>query len=299
MDCSRPGSALRKRAYALRGAALWTPSGDGLPGGDLLRPRAGRGALDRARAACHARLGPRVGHRRGRRTRRGLARGAPERVARGCLVDRLDSRRRGGAADRRRRDRARLHRAAALAAGRVHRLRARRRVGVVPDHDPGRPPEPPQRRPPRAPAGERQLPVRPHCGRDRGLCRSRPAADLEVQEQRLPNRRLDDRDRAAGLRRVGAHVSRHAPSARRRGRRGGRDRRSDRRWSLPAAQQTRRPPRRGEGRGRRALGQDARRRAARASARARSRGSDGAVLVRGAEEPQGAGSGSSRLEGGC
>ena len=48
-----------------------------------------------------------------------------------------------------------------------------------------------------------------------------------------------------------------------------------------------------EGRGHRALRQDARRRAARAPSRARGRGRRRPVLVRGAEEPQGAGAGSS------
>ena len=44
-------------------------------------------------------------------------------------------------------------------------------------------------------AGERELPVGPYGGGDRGLRRPRPAAHLPVQEPRLPGARLDDRGR--------------------------------------------------------------------------------------------------------
>ena len=66
---------------------------------------------------------------------------------------------------------------------------------------------------PRAPAGQRQLPVRSHGGVDRGLRRTRSAAHVAIHERPLPRARLDDRAAIVVFVAGVAHVSRHAPSA--------------------------------------------------------------------------------------
>ena len=194
------------------------------PGGrlrrrDARRPGRDRRALDRPGLPRHPGGGARLGHRRGRRTRQRVARRAPDVVPDGCLADRLDRRRRSRAADRRRIDRARLRRPAEVADRRVRRVRAGGRVGDLPRDDARRPLASASRRSSREPAGQRQLPVRSHRRVDRGLRRPRAAAHVQVHEPRLPGVRLGVRRGDGHVRRDLAHVSRHAPSARRRGRR--------------------------------------------------------------------------------
>ena len=120
----------------------------------------------------------------------------------------------------------RLRHPAQVADRGLRRLRARRRVGHLPAHDARHPRAPAPRRPARGPARQRQLPVRSHGGVDRRLRRARAAAHLEVSRARASRvAGLDGRRRDGRLRRDVADVSRHAPSARRRGRSADRDRR--------------------------------------------------------------------------
>ena len=98
------------------------------PGCSSQRPR--RGAVDRARPPRHRA----VRERSGQRARSRLAGGAPDAGPDRRLAGRLDRRGRGRVADHRRRGRRSSAVAAAAVAGRcVRRLRAGRRVRVVPD----------------------------------------------------------------------------------------------------------------------------------------------------------------------
>ncbi len=80
---------------------------------------------------------------------------------------------------------------------------------VVHRHRPGGSPS-------REPVGRRELSVRAHRGFDRGLRRHRPAAHLADQEPRGAGGDLGRRCADPGVRRALSHVSRHAPSTRRR-----------------------------------------------------------------------------------
>ena len=83
------------------------------------------------------------------------------------------------------------------------RLLACGRVGGLPRHDARRPRAPAARPSPREPAGERELPVRPHGRLDRGLRRARAAAHLADQSNRaFAWPRLVGRRGDADLRRV-------------------------------------------------------------------------------------------------
>ena len=171
-------------------------------------------------------------------------------------------------------------------------------VGDLPAHDPGRPLASAPRRPPRASAGRGQLPLRAYrCG-GRGLRRSRAPHHVQVRERRAARARLGARSRDGRVRRAVAHVPRDASPARR-GRRAARRPFSTGRGRLrlPHCGRGQRQPDivgKREGRGRRPRRQDDRRRTAGAPSHPRGRGRDRPVLVRGPEEPQGAGTDSSR-----
>ena len=134
------------------------------------------------------------------------------------LDGRLDRRRRARAADPRRARRDRLRVPQALADRRVRRVRAVDRVGDLPRHVP-RPPAPaPVRAAPRGPA-RRTRATRPATPRRRSpSTRASSAPRLRRGQPRRADRRLGAGDRAPDLRRDVAHVPRHAPPARRRGR---------------------------------------------------------------------------------
>ena len=269
---ARPGGPA-ERVGALRSEA---PPGDRLRARDARRAGGDRDPLDRPWVSRHPRGRARLGHRRRRRT--GQRAGSPctGRRPHRCLVARLDHRGRGRAADRRRLPAIVFAVLRQLAHRRVLRVRACRRVGDLPCHDTRCSFAPASRRAARAPAGQRQLPVRAHGGVDRRLRRHRAAAHVEDHERGLPVVRVAARLLDPAFVAFVAHVSRDAPSAgccrrrvrRRRcprrgrvcvplGRRGGRGARSERRPH--------------EGRGHRPLRQDARRRAARAAPGARGR----------------------------
>ena len=138
--------------------------------------------------------------------------------------------------------RARLRASPAVAYCRLLRVRARGRVGCLPDDDVPRPPAPAARAPARAAARERELSVGSHGSLDRRLLRARAAPDLAAHERVAARRRLVGRRRHPGLRRLFADVPRHAPSARLPRRR--RDRRRGARGSrlrLPAPPAAARP----------------------------------------------------------
>ena len=175
--------------------------------------------------------------------------------------------------------------------------------GRVPGDDARRPPPAPGRAPPRRPARRRELLLRPHRGLDRRLLRYRAAPDLadpRTAPLRSRSGRSRSRSRSSSRSRActaactirstsPAACSSASPCSPR--------------WCSSAAPPATRPRRgrrvdtRAEGRGRRACGQDLRRRPARAAARARGGRRRRSALGRGAEEPQRAQAGQARAEG--
>ena len=261
-----PDSRLAGRARASRPRA---------PGTDLLhrnrdRLRRDRSALDPPRLAADGRRPQEPRDRGRRRARCRLPRPAPRRHRYGSLADRLDHGGRGRAPDRRGRAGARRRGAQTVAGRGALRLRARTGVGLLP-HDDARDPSAPSRgASPGAAARERELPVRPYRGLDRGLLRHRAASHLAADPDLAAGRRLVGRGRDPVLRRLRAHVQGHAPPARLPRRRRHRHRRARRaRPLLPGGRDCERRATIEQGRRDRPCGQDPRRRAAGPPARAR------------------------------
>ena len=101
-----------------------------------------------------------------------------------------------------------------VACRRAFRLRARRRVRVLPHDDLLRPSRPPRRAPARAPAGEPELSLGPYRGLDRRVLRHRVAPDLEAHAHLATRRDLVGRGGDPDLRGLRPHVPRDAPSPR-------------------------------------------------------------------------------------
>ena len=302
----RPDAGRRRRPRLGGAAGRSGPAVRGIHGGQassggVLRRRArglrgSRGPGDPARAVRHRRARPHGRHRPRGRERGRVDRARAHRLPHRCLVGRLDGGWRAGAADPGWSDRDRLRDQAQVADRRVRRVRARGRVRDLPHVLDRRPARPAARRAAGGPAGRRELPVRPHRRVARRLLRPRAAAHVGVPEGRLARRGLGGRAPASGVRRLLAHLPRHAPPARPRRGRADRHRRGDgaavrvpgrrrrRARARPGPGRRRGPPRADpspchEGRGRRTRGEDARRRFAGAATRARQSGRRGAALV--------------------
>ena len=226
-DRPRPGGAAGRTGPAVRGIHGGQASSRGVLRRRARGLRGPRRPGDPARAARHRRPRPHGRHRPRRRERGRVDRARAHRLPHRCLVGRLDGGRRAGAADPGRPDRDRLRDQAQVADRRVRRLRARGRVRDLPHRLARRAARPAARRAAGEPAGRRELPVRPHRRVARRLLRPRAAAHVGVPEGPLARRGLGGRTPASGVRRVLAHLPRHAPPARPRRGRADRRRRGD------------------------------------------------------------------------
>ena len=233
----RRGGGLSERLGARSATAIRSSSSSPAMLGGLARDRR---ALDRARAARHARDRDRR-HRRRRRARQRLARCPSHADADGRLADRLDRRRRRRAADRRGRPRAR---------GRaLPQVAARRRSSSSRSPSSRRPTA---RRRSSCTRTGRAFTASRACRSTRAIRPGTPPLSIAVygglallitsrfRNRRGSRRHLAARRRDGRVRRDVAHVPRHAPPARRRRRRRRRDRRAVRPRRSPAGRRKRR-----------------------------------------------------------